>query len=90
MAEIAIAKRKCGDTYRETFGFIALLYFPLLYAISLRYLVEAPGLSSWFLIGHSSILAPFVKSVVFLFLYAPVLAIYESKFSLLRVLRQAS
>ncbi len=90
VAEIVIAKRKCGDTYRDACRFVSLLYLPVLYAISLRYLLETAGVSSWFLISHSSFFEPLIKSLIFLLLYAPILAIYESKFSLLRVLRQAS
>jgi O-antigen/teichoic acid export membrane protein len=88
-AEIVIAKRKCGDTYRKAYRFITSLYFPVLCAISLTCLVETSP-DSWFVISSRSIFAPFVKSLVFLLLYTPILAIYEKKFSLLRMFRQAS
>jgi hypothetical protein len=88
-AEIVIAKRRCGDTYRKAYRFITSLYFPVLCGISLTYLVETSP-DSWFVISSHSIFEPFIKSLVFLFLYTPVLVIYEKKFALLRMFRQAS
>jgi hypothetical protein len=88
-AEIVIAKRKCGDTYRKGYRFITSLYFPVLCAISLTCLVEASP-DSWFVTNSRSIFGPFIKSLVFLFLYTPILVIYEKKFALLRMFRQAS
>ncbi len=75
--EIYVARRRCGHSTGEIAGFISSLYFPLAISIALTVLVDlAPFAAGW-------------KALLFLAFYAPVLFMYELKFSILRTVRQA-
>lgn len=74
--EIFLARRRCGHRTGEIFGYIASMYLPMALAILLSQLAElAP-------------IAPVLQAVLFLVLYTPVLLMYESRFSILREVRQ--
>jgi O-antigen/teichoic acid export membrane protein len=83
--EMAVARTSCGHSKRHTIAFLATTYLPIAIAMPLRFLVEAAG-DGWPLpVG----VAPYAKAVLFLVLMAPLVAAYEMKFSLLRLVRRA-
>jgi O-antigen/teichoic acid export membrane protein len=75
--EIYVARNRCGHSLGEIAGFIASLYLPLAISIGLTQLVDLTPLMTG------------LKALVFLAFYAPVLLMYELKFSILRTVRQA-
>ncbi len=89
-AEVALAKRKCGNTSSEIGLFLATLYLPVAFAMCLKYVVEGMRLGSWFM-NHSGTLAESAtKALIFLVSFIPILAVYEVKFSLLRTVHRGS
>ncbi|MFZ0589490.1 MAG: oligosaccharide flippase family protein [Bryobacteraceae bacterium] len=90
MAEVALAKRKCGNTGGEICRFIATLYFPVAFAMYLKHIVGGMRLGLWFMNHPGTLAESATKALIFLLLFAPILAVYEVKFSLLRTVHQAS
>ncbi len=88
-AEIYVARKRCAHGLREIGSFLAILYFPLVFAILLAQLMDSSMLASFFAIEGPAPLAAGLKSLVFLILYMPVLWLYENKYSILRSVRQA-
>jgi O-antigen/teichoic acid export membrane protein len=89
IAEVAVAKRRCGSTCVEVSLFVASLLLPVLFAMAATFAVDQTylGLSP---VGYAAlIIEPLAKSVAVLTLYLPILAIYERKFSLLRAVCSA-
>jgi O-antigen/teichoic acid export membrane protein len=89
-AEVALAKRKCGNSSSEICLFITTLYFPVAFAMSLKHVVGEMSLGSWFMNHPGTLAESATKALIFLLLYAPILAVYEVKFALLRMVHQAS
>jgi len=83
--EMAVARISCGYTKRQTLGFLATTYLPVAVAIPMRFAVEALG-ASWSLPHWAT---PLAKALVFLVLLAPIVAVYEKRFSLLKLVRRA-
>jgi hypothetical protein len=89
-AEVALAKRKCGDTSPKIFLFIASLYFPTVCAMCLKQWVDGIPVDVWLTSHSGTIIAPAMKAAVFLLLYTPILLAYETKFSLVRRVSQGT
>ena len=70
--------------------FITSLYVPFAACLALRALVHAMPLGAWLPGIEGSILEPVARMTLFLLCYTPVFMAYEIKFSMLRLVRQAS
>lgn len=85
-AEIWIARRSCGHSAPAIAAFLATVYLPIATAMLLTGVVDELGL----LAGESSLLVVGAKAALISGLYIPMFLIYESRFSLLRTVRQTA
>jgi O-antigen/teichoic acid export membrane protein len=84
LGEMYLARKSCGYGLSEIVMFLISLLLPLAASILLTTLVD--GISQG--LAVPAVLADCIKVLIFLLLYAPVLATYEIKFSMLRLVRQ--
>lgn len=89
-AEVALAKRKCGNTSSEIGLFLTTLYFPVAFAMCLKHVVDGMRLGSWFMNHPGTLAESATKALIFLVLFTPILAVYEVKFSLLRMVHRGA
>lgn len=75
-AELFVAREAAGEKASESLAFVGSLNLPLLLMIGLMQLLERGGVGI------------FTQAGMVLAVYAPVLAIYESRFSMLRMVKQ--
>ena len=75
-AELFVAREAAGEKASESLAFLGSLNLPLLLMIGLMQLLERGGAGI------------FTQAGMVLAVYAPVLAIYESRFSMLRMVKQ--
>lgn len=83
--ELYVAERAAGRGRMQVLVFLASMYFPLIAAIVLTSVVQSLTLAVAFpaLVGLSS------KLLLYLVLYAPLFTVYETRFCLIRTVRQA-
>jgi len=83
--EMAMARTSCGYTKLQTLRFLAVTYLPVALAIPMRFVVEAMGapssLPQWAM--------PLARALAFLAFLAPLVVVYEFRFSMLRWVRRA-
>ncbi|MCP5117728.1 MAG: hypothetical protein GY953_43450, partial [bacterium] len=82
--ELWFARLVCGHKGREIVTFLATLYLPLAGALALGALAGALAGAG----GVDGLARSSAQVLVYLALYAPLLAAYESRFSLLRTVYQ--
>lgn len=85
-AEIWIARRSCGHSPMAIAGFLLSVYLPIGAAMLLTGLVDEMSL----LAGGSELAVLAAKAALIAALYSPMFLIYESRFSLLRTVRQTA
>ena len=88
--ELFVARASCGHAIAGTLRFITSLYIPFAACLALRALVQAIPLETWLPGLEGSLLEPVARMTLFLLCYTPVFMTYEIKFSMLRLVRQAS
>ncbi len=85
-AELWIARRGCGHGLRDNLGFLASTYLPLVVSMAgARFLQGAD-----FGLALGAPVEALLRSLLLVLCYLPVLAAYETRFSMLRAVRQTT